>query len=77
MRTTIEIPDATFREMKALSAKRGMSMKEFVLRSVQEQIFKIRKARQKRHTVEFPLIHSENPAVIPSLTNAEIEDLLD
>jgi hypothetical protein len=77
MRTTIEIPDGTFREMKALTAQSGVSMKEFVLRAVQERVSKARKARRKRHEVQFPLIRSKNPVAIAPLTNAEIEDLLD
>lgn len=77
MRTTIEIPDGTFREMKALTAQSGVSMKEFVLRAVQERVSRARMARRKRHVAKFPLIRSKNPVVIAPLTNAEIEDLLD
>ena len=77
MRTTIEIPDPAFREMKALSAQRGMSMKEFVLRAVQEQVSRVRQDNKRRYSVKLPLIKSKNPVRIPSLTNAEIEDLLD
>ncbi len=77
MRTTIEIPDAAFREMKALTAQQGMTMKEFVLRAVQDQVLRSRQRRRKRHAVEFPLIRSRKPVVIHPLSNADIEDLLD
>jgi hypothetical protein len=77
MRTTIEIPDATFREMKALTGQQGVSLKEFVIRAVQEQVVKARKARRLRHKVKFPLIQSKSPVRIASMTNAEVEDMLD
>jgi len=47
MRTTIEIPDATFRQLKTFTAERGITMKEFVLRSVQEQFAKVRQERKR------------------------------
>jgi hypothetical protein len=77
MRTTIEIPDATFRELKTFTAARGMSMKEFVLRAVQEQFARARQEHKRRPAGKLPLIPAKLTGTIPSLTNADIEDLLD
>ena len=77
MRITIEIPDATFRELKRSTAACGKSMKEFVLRTVQERFARVRRERQRRHSAKLPLIPSKLTGTIPSMTNADIEDLLD
>jgi hypothetical protein len=77
MRTTIDIPDPTFRELKTYTAERGMSMKEFVLRAVQDQFARLRQESKRRHSVKLPLIPSKLTGTIPSMTNADIEDLLD
>jgi hypothetical protein len=77
MRTTIEIPDATFRELKTFTAECGMSMKEFVLRAVQERFARVRQERKRRPDVKLPLIPAKLTGTIPSMTNADIEDLLD
>ena len=76
MRTTIEIPDAMFREMKALTARQGMSLKEFTLRAIEKQISHLRDRGKKKYSVKLPLIPSKHPGTLRSMTNAEIEDLL-
>ena len=38
MKTTIEIPDAVFRQVKALAASRGISLKRFFTEALQEHI---------------------------------------
>ena len=35
MRTTLDIPDAVFRETKALAAKQGISMEQFILDAIE------------------------------------------
>ncbi|MCY4613964.1 MAG: hypothetical protein OXB94_10145 [Nitrospira sp.] len=37
MKTTIELPDATFRQAKALAAGRGMTLKRFFTEALEEQ----------------------------------------
>ena len=76
MRSTIELPDPLFREMKALAARRGASLKEFVLRAIEREMAAARK-RQRRFSVKLPLAPSREPGALRSMTNAEIEDLLD
>ena len=73
MRTTVDLPDPVFRQMKALAALRGVTLREFLLEAV-EQAMRA-KPRGEERRVEPPLIRSRHPGTV-SLTNAEIEDLL-
>jgi predicted DNA-binding ribbon-helix-helix protein len=38
MRTTIDLPDAVFRELKSVAARRGTSLKEVVCKAVEREI---------------------------------------
>lgn len=38
MKTTLEIPDATFRRAKAKAAERGMPLRQFVTDAVEEKL---------------------------------------
>lgn len=73
MRTTIDLPDETFRALKSLAIERGTSFKE-VLRRAAERELTLATTRCARR-VEFPLVRSTRPASL-DLTNAKIEDLL-
>ena len=64
-----------FREMKALAARQGRSLKEFVLRAIERQVEEVR-TEAKRYEVQLPLVRSKRPGALRSMTNAEIEDLL-
>jgi hypothetical protein len=77
MRTTIEIPDMMFREMKSLAARSGMSLRSFVVRAIEKEVARTRRAAKRRYQVRLPLLKSKHPRKIKSMTNAEIEDLLD
>jgi hypothetical protein len=72
MRTTIDLPDPLFRELKAVAARRGTSLKTVVLAAVEEEIRKAERKAGRR--VKFPLLSSHQPGSL-KLTNAEIEDL--
>lgn len=60
MRTTIDIPDSVYRELKSDAAYEGISVKEIILRSVE--------ARPRHKEIPcskgkfiVPAIHSKNP----------------
>ncbi len=73
MRTTIELPDLLFRELKAVAARRGASLKDVIRTAVEVEIRKEHgKAARK---LKFPLLPSSEPGTL-NLTNAEIDDLL-
>ncbi len=71
MRTTIDLPDPLFRELKAVAARRGTSLKDVIRAAVEEEIRKTE--RKIGHRVKFPLLPSRKPGSL-NLTNAEIED---
>lgn len=73
MRTTIELPDPLFRQMKAAAALQGSTIKDFVAYAVRRAIKE--PAAERRMEVDLPLIRSDKPGTL-KLTNADIEDLL-
>ena len=72
MRTTIDLPDSLFRELKAVAARRGTSLKALIRTAVEEEIRRAERRAGRR--VKFPLLSSREPGSV-DLTNAEIEDL--
>ena len=74
MRTTIDIPDSLYRQMKATAALRGESVKRFVTAAI-EQFLSAPRAAAGRKEVELPLVRTGKPGTL-KLTNADIEDLL-
>lgn len=72
MRTTIDLPDPLFRELKTVAAHRGTSLKNLIRTAVEEEIRKTQRKAGRR--VKFPLLESREPGSL-DLTNAEIEDL--
>lgn len=73
MRTTIDLPNDLFRQVKSKAALRGKTLKEFVRVAVEREIAVETPASSYR--VKLPLIKSKKPKTL-SLTNAEIENLL-
>ena len=43
MKTTLELPDDLFREMKAAAAIRGMKLRDFVTAAISEQLARMKK----------------------------------
>ena len=72
MRTTIDLPDELIREVKAVAARRGTSLKTVIRAAVEEEVRKMERKAGRR--VKFPLLSSHEPGSL-NLTNAEIEDL--
>ena len=73
MRTTVDLPDPLFRQMKATAALRDISIKDLVSAAVESEI--VREESTEEYSVKLPLIRSKRPGTL-HLTNAEIEDLL-
>jgi hypothetical protein len=72
MRTTIDIPDEIYRELKVQAAREGTTLRNLVLEGVEL-------ARQQRSTPRkrfvLPLIRSSRPGTL-DLTNEQIDDIL-
>lgn len=72
MRTTVDLPDPLFRELKAVAARRGSSLKTLIRAAVEEEVRKAQRKAGKR--LKFPLLSSAEPGTL-HLTNAAIDDL--
>ncbi len=70
MRTTVDLPDPLFRQVKSLAALQGSSLKEFIQDALQQAVTTCRVQRGRR--VRLPLIHSKHPGLL-HLTNTEVE----
>jgi hypothetical protein len=74
MRTTVDIPDPIYRQLKAKAAVRGCSVKELVLRGVEAELNGKTRGETKER-VALPLIKSKRPGWL-SLNNKTIHALL-
>jgi hypothetical protein len=72
MRTTIDIPDPLYRQLKTKAAGEGRSVKDVVLRAVQLELHAPRKKAAPRKA---PLIKSKNPGTL-HLDNDKIFEIM-
>jgi len=72
MRTTVDIPDPTYRELKSKAAKQGCSVKEIILRSVTKEL---KVGKRKRGRIQLPILKSKHPGTL-ELTNEQIYELI-
>jgi hypothetical protein len=73
MRTTVDIPDPLYRQLKSKAAGEGRTVKELILRGVESELQG--KPRRRRRYVSLPLVPSKNPGSV-SLDNAKIFELI-
>ncbi len=73
MRTTVDIPDPLYRTLKTKAAAEGRSVKELILRGVENELRLTDKRPQK--PVSLPLIRSKHPGTIV-LDNAKIFEII-
>jgi hypothetical protein len=72
MRTTVDIPDSLYRELKGKAASEGSSVKELILRSVKNEL-NGRRIKQKR--ISLPIIRSKHPDKL-DLDNEKIFEII-
>ncbi len=76
MRTTLDLPDALFRELKAQAALRGMKLKDLLTLLVEQGLRGKRSALRRRSPL--PVARRAVPGqVTPSLPNARLNQILD
>jgi len=71
----VDFPDDMFRQLKALAAMRGMSMRQILQKAVADELADANPTEVVRERVKFPILKSKEPGSL-HLTNADIEDLL-
>jgi hypothetical protein len=72
MRTTVDIPDPLYRELKGKAASEGCSVKELILRGVEQEL-RVRSGRRGR--VRLPIVESKRPGTL-KLDNAKIFEII-
>ena len=72
MRTTIDIPDPLYRQLKGKAASEGRSVKELVLRGVEQEL---RNRGRKTRRVSLPIVPSKRPGTL-ELDNAKIFEII-
>ena len=89
MRTTLDLPDETFRQLKAQAALNGLKLKELVTQLIQHglaagvtqpapvQARRPLSAAMGRDPYPIPIARDADGTVTPYLTNAELYALLD
>ena len=75
MRTTIELPDALFREVKATAAQQGMLLKDYVTQALQDKLAG-RSSRTEKPWMKFAGIAAHDPEMQAELKRIEqiVED---
>jgi hypothetical protein len=72
MRTTIDVPDETYRDLKMKSAREGKSVRQIVLRGIQRELEAAEEMPVRK--LQLPLIRSSRPGTL-KLTNEQIDEL--
>ena len=71
MRTTVDLPDALYRQLKARAALEGTTVKKVLKGLVQRELA----GRTRGHSASFPLIRGKETRKL-NLTNEQIEQIL-
>ena len=80
MRTTLDLPDETFRQLKAQAALKGMKLKELVTQLIERGLaHEPNQPTAQRERTPLPVAIRFDPNVrpAPALTNAELYAILD
>jgi len=71
VRTTVDIPDGLYRQLKSRAAREGSSTRALILKGVKEVI---KADRRKGARVSLPIVRSKRPGTV-ALDNAAIYDI--
>ena len=74
MRTTVDIPDPMYRQLKSKAAQQGRSVKDLILHGVETELNGAKSGRTKGR-VTLPLIESKRPGWL-KLSNKQIHEIL-
>ena len=73
MRTTVDIPDSLYRDLKTKAAAEGRSVKQLILRGVEIELQL--QSRHRGRPVKLPLVRSKRPGTMV-LDNAKIFEII-
>jgi hypothetical protein len=80
MRTTLDLPDETFRKLKAEAALRGFKLKELVTQFIERGLaegYAASTVAVPRSRPPIPIARKADGSVTPALSNAELYAILD
>jgi len=80
MRTTLDLPDETFRQLKAQAALNGLKLKELVTQFIERGLAAgpaAPEAALPRSRPPIPIARKADGSVTPALSNAELYAILD
>ncbi len=80
MRTTLDLPDETFRKLKAEAALRGFKLKELVAQFIESGLAAGRHlpaSDRARNRSPIPIAREADGSVTPALTNAQLNAILE
>lgn len=78
MRTTIDLPDELFRQVKAKAALSGFKLKDLITQYVEQGLKGTSlSVPPRRQRSELPIVRAATGRTIPALTNAEMQRALD
>jgi len=72
VRTTVDIPDPLYRELKGKAANEGRTVKELILRGVEQEL---RGRRRRGKRVSLPIVSSKTPGTL-DLDNDKIFEII-
>jgi plasmid stability protein len=72
MRTTIDIPDETYRDLKVKAAREGKTVREIVLLGIHKELSTAEERPVRK--LKLPVIRSSRPGTL-ELTNEQIDEL--
>lgn len=75
MRTTIDIPDNVYRELKIKAAKESTPVRQIVLNGIHKELQTLEKKGAATKRFRVPVIRSARPGTL-HLTNEQIDDIL-
>jgi plasmid stability protein len=73
LRTTVDIPDGMYRQLKSRAAREGSSTRTLILRGVKEVLKSER--RNSGTLVSLPIVRSKRPGTV-ALDNAAIYEIV-
>jgi hypothetical protein len=73
MRTTVDIPDSLYQELKTKAIREKRSIKELIVRGVEGEVGV--RAQKKKRRVVLPLVRSKRPGTL-EIDNEKIHDLI-
>ena len=77
VKATIDLPETVFDAVKACAKERGASVEDVIVAAVEREVGRPRNVKGSNRRVGVPLIRSRHPGVLRSLTNTEVDQLLD